>query len=93
MKNHIWVWGWLVLDTNVKQLWIWDLSRYYVNNKSNNMVNDIIHTSLINSKFILTENLQLEIILSIALYFCKSDLLFVSKMSNNLHYYYAVKMI
>ena len=93
LKNHIWVWGWLVLDTNVKQLWIWDLSRYYVNNKSNNMVNDIIHTSLINSKFILTENLQLEIILSIALYFCKSDLLFVSKMSNNLHYYYTVKMI
>ena len=84
-KNNIWMWGYLFFNTKMKK--IFDI--IYDNNNDDN-INNMIRYTFLNSKFILSDNLQLDIILSLSTYYLKSNKLMIIEINDYYTYYASI---
>ncbi len=82
-KNNIWIWGYILFNTKIKK--IFDI---IYDDIEKNDVKNIIKYTFLNSKFILSDKLQLDIILSLSTYYLKSEKL-ISIDINDYYTYYA----
>ena len=84
-KNNIWMWGYLFFNTNMKK--IFDI--IYDNNNDDN-INNMIRYTFLNSKFILSDKLQLDIILSLSTYYLKTNKLMIIEINDYYTYYASI---
>ena len=84
-KNNIWMWGYLFFNTNIKK--IFDI--IYDNNNDDN-INNMIRYTFLNSKFILSDKLQLDIILSLSTYYLKTNKLMIIEINDYYTYYASI---
>ena len=80
-KDKIWVWGYVFDNTKCSKLWEWAIAR---KNKQETIIDKIINTTLINSKFIISDEIQLDIILSLATYLFKTDIIFTNDVFSSI---------
>jgi hypothetical protein len=81
-KNNIWIWGYILFNTKIKK--IFDI---IYDDIEKNDVKNIIKYTFLNSKFILSDNLQLDIILSLSTYYLKSEKLIIIDINDYYTYY------
>ena len=90
LDQQIWIWGWLTNDTKIYSIVDW----CYKSIKSDiDLYNSTIRSMILNSKFIISDIIQLDILNSLALYLYKSDLILEYKYQNNIIYYFSIKYI
>jgi len=90
LDEKIWLWGWLTNDTKIYSIVDW----CYKSIKNDiDSYNSIIRSLILNSKFIISDIIQLDILISLALYLYKSDLILQYKFQDNIIYYLSIKYI
>lgn len=83
-KNSIWVWGYLYNKSNIKK--VIDVI-YEEELKNDDLVGKIVRETFLNSKFIISEYIQIEIILALASYYLKINKMIINKNDNQIYYF------
>lgn len=89
IDQNIWIWGWLNFETKLFNIVEW----CYKSIENNNIYNSSIKSIILNSKTIISDDIQLDILLSIACYLYKSNLILKYNISKNIIYYFSIKYI
>ena len=84
-RNNIWIWGYIFFNTKMKK--IFDI---IYDNTEKNEINNIIRYTFLNSKFILSDKLQLDIILSLSTYYLKTNKLVIIDINKYYTYYASI---
>jgi len=83
--DQIWTWMWIIKNVNIFKIVEW------CNNSMTNSINDnMIRAIIMTPKFIIVDDLQLDIILAVVSYIYKNNVI-VTEKKDSLIYYYAVK--
>jgi hypothetical protein len=90
-NTSIWIWAYTFCDSKFNKILFW--ANHRLINQNNTMIDNIINTTFNNSKFIISDDLQLDIILALALYLYKSDFIFDLKLYGNYIFFVSVKEI
>lgn len=94
ITNNIWIWGWLLPIDNKKTLLSRDLLSYGLKLDIDTINNDqiFIKNILLNSRYIVTDNIGMDINLAIFSYILKEKILFIypHKNDNIIRYYFII---
>jgi hypothetical protein len=85
--NKIWSWSYIFNKSNIKKI----IDLLYEENENNEELN-IIRYTFINSKFIITNDIQLDIILALSLYYLKLSNIYIHNINEN-YIKYLIKSI
>jgi hypothetical protein len=90
IDQKIWIWGWLNNDTKIFNIVEWCYKSF---DATTNLYNSCIKSLIMNSKFIISDIVQLDILLSLACYLYKSNLILNYHHQNNIIYFFSIKYI
>jgi len=85
--DNIWTWYWIIQKSDIFKIVNW----CNISITENNINNGIIRSILMTPKFIIVDDIQLDIILATASYLYKNNVI-LKKQYNHLIYYYAIKI-